>query len=621
MTDLHPELIAAIATRLYREAASAAAPAIRQPIVPNASVSDFRIAAERLLALAPPQTSLPDAPTLAPATASPSIPVNLIPTNGSSHIVKPDLGPHSVGMANPLMPRAGIPNVGTANMGAPNVGTPNMGTPSPSTPNMIAPGMAGTDIGNDPQDGLRGFVRRVRFSSAAAPADAVVRDVEFTRPCQSLSGDDALRRAVARLRSAHAVHTLPAAGNLPMLEQGFDVAGVRRDFPALHQTVHGKPLIWMDNAATTQKPQAVIDAVSRFYARDNSNIHRAAHTLAARATDAYERAREKSREFLGANASREILFVRGTTEGINLIANIFGRSQLREGDEILLTLLEHHANIVPWQMIARATGARIRVVPVNDRGEVLLAEYQRLLGPKTRMVGLVHACNSLGTILPVEEMTRMAKQHGARVLIDGAQSVAHIPVNVQTLGCDFYVFSGHKLFGPTGIGVVYATSELLDILPPWQGGGNMIRDVTFEHTTYADPPARFEAGTPNIADAVGLAAAIEYIQHLGLAAIARHEHDLLRQATEGLSAIPGLRLIGTAAHKVGVISFVLDNVPPEEVGKRLDHEGIAVRSGHHCAQPSLRRFGLEATVRPSLAFYNTPAEVEKLISVVRDIRH
>jgi cysteine desulfurase/selenocysteine lyase len=461
---------------------------------------------------------------------------------------------------------------------------------------------------------LKAFVRQVRFGGVAAPTHAVAGKRGVARPCRELGGDDALVRAVAALRSAQAASAGPSFPS-----GGFDVEAVRRDFPALQQSGHGQPLIWMDNAATTQKPQSVIDAIARFYSRDNSNIHRAAHALAARATEAYEQSREKVREFLGASHIREILFVRGTTEGINLVANTFGRSQLREGDEILLTTLEHHANIVPWQMISRETGARIRVVPVNDRGELLLDEYQRLLGPRTRLVGLVHACNSLGTILPVEEMTRMAKRHGARVLIDGAQSVAHIPVNVQEMGCDFYVFSGHKLFGPTGIGAVYATPELLDGLPPWQGGGNMIRDVTFEHTTYADPPARFEAGTPNIADAVGLAAAIEYVQRLGLAAIAGHEHDLLRQATAGLSAIPGLRLIGTAPHKVGVLSFVLDKLPPEEVGKRLDREGIAVRAGHHCAQPSLRRFGLEATVRPSLAFYNTPAEVEKLVAAVSRI--
>jgi cysteine desulfurase/selenocysteine lyase len=395
----------------------------------------------------------------------------------------------------------------------------------------------------------------------------------------------------------------------------FDVEAVRRDFPILREKVHGRPLAWFDNAATTQKPQAVIDALSAFYAHDNSNIHRGAHSLAARATDAYERARRIVADFLGAAGPDEIIFVRGCTEGINLVANVCGAG-LGGGDEIVLTELEHHANIVPWQMVAERTGAVIRVAPIDDRGEVILEAYERLLGPRTRIVSLSHASNSLGTILPVELMTRLAKARGARVVVDGAQSVSHFPVNVAAIGADFYVFSGHKIFGPTGIGAVHATMESQRSLPPWQGGGNMIRDVTFARTTYADPPAKFEAGTPNIADAIGLGAALEYVTGLGRERVAAYEHGLLEHATARLAAIDGLRLVGTAAHKVGVLSFVLPGRDPLEIGRLLDREGIAVRAGHHCAQPSLRHFGLEATVRPSLAIYNTRDEIDRLADVV-----
>ena len=399
----------------------------------------------------------------------------------------------------------------------------------------------------------------------------------------------------------------------------FDVPTIRRDFPVLDQQVHGKPLVWFDNAATTQKPQSVIDVVANFYAHDNSNIHRGAHTLAARATDAYEQARQKVQAFLGASSAKEILFVRGTTEGINLVAQTYGRKFLQPGDEIVLTTLEHHANIVPWQMIAKEKGAVLRVVPINDRGEVVLEEYQSLLGPRTRLVALSQASNTLGTVLPVAEMTQMAKRYNARVLIDGAQSVSHMPVDVQQIGCDFFVFSGHKIFAPTGIGVVYAKEELLEIMPPWQGGGNMIGNVTFEETTYAEPPAKFEAGTPNIADAVGLGAALDYVSRLGLPNIARHEQELLRYATEQLVRIPSLRIIGTAPEKVGLISFVLKERKTEEVGRLLDQEGIAVRAGHHCAQPSLRRYGLESTVRPSFSLYNTCEEIDRLVAAVHRI--
>ncbi len=448
-------------------------------------------------------------------------------------------------------------------------------------------------------DGLGAFVRKIQSSHA--------------HPKSGLCSEDPNTDVLRRLFSAGG----PAIGGS---SRPLDVPSIRKDFPILNQRVHGKPLAWFDNAATTQKPQSVIDAISRFYANDNSNIHRGAHTLAARATDAYEQARQKVQGFLGASSAKEIIFVRGTTEGINLVAKTYGAKFLQPGDEIVLSNLEHHANIVPWQMIAKEKGAVIRVIPVTDRGEIMLEEYQKLLGPRTKLVALTQASNSLGTILPVAEMTQMAKRYNARVLIDGAQSVAHIPVNLQQLGADFYVFSGHKIFGPTGIGVVFVKEELQEIMPPWQGGGNMIKNVTFEETTFSDPPAKFEAGTPNIADAVGLGAALDYVSKLGLPNIANYEHQLLEYATEHLSRINGLRLIGTAREKVSVISFVLPNKRTEEVGKLLDMEGIAVRAGHHCSQPSLRRMGVETTVRPSFSFYNTKEEIDRLVDAVRRIQ-
>jgi cysteine desulfurase/selenocysteine lyase len=375
--------------------------------------------------------------------------------------------------------------------------------------------------------------------------------------------------------------------------------------------------VWLDNAATTQKPRRVIDRLTYFYEHENSNIHRAAHTLAARATDAYEGARESVRRFVGARSTEEIIFVRGATEGINLVANAWGRANVGAGDEIVVTWLEHHANIVPWQQLCAATGAKLRVAPVDDRGQIQLDAYARLLGPRTKLAALTQVSNALGTITPVGEMTALAHRVGARVLIDGAQAVSHLPVDVVALDCDFYVFSGHKVFAPTGIGAVYGKREVLAAMAPWQGGGNMIADVTFEHTTFQGPPARFEAGTGNIADAVGLGAALDYVERIGIENISRYEHDLLAYATQRVKPIPGIRLIGTADDKASVLPFVLAGYRPEEVGGALNEEGIAVRAGHHCAQPILRRFGVEATVRPSLAFYNTCAEVDLLVSVLQ----
>lgn len=397
----------------------------------------------------------------------------------------------------------------------------------------------------------------------------------------------------------------------------FDVNAVRRDFPILQERVNGRQLVWFDNAATTQKPQSMIDRLAYFYRHENSNIHRAAHALAGRATDAYEAARSKVQRFIGASQSEEIVFVRGTTEAINLVAKSWGVQNVGAGDEIIVSHLEHHANIVPWQQLASLTGAKLRVIPVDDSGQVLLEEYSRLLNDRTKIVSVTQVSNALGTVVPVKEIIELAHRAGAVALIDGAQSVSHMRVDVQALDADFFVFSGHKVFGPTGIGVVYGKRALLDAMPPWQGGGNMIADVTFERTSFQPAPHRFEAGTGNIADAVGLGAALDYVTRVGIENIARYEHELLCYATQLMQPIPGVRLIGTAHDKASVLSFVLNGYTPEEVGRALSEEGIAVRAGHHCAQPILRRFGLEATVRPSLAFYNTPDEVDRMISVVR----
>jgi cysteine desulfurase/selenocysteine lyase len=414
-----------------------------------------------------------------------------------------------------------------------------------------------------------------------------------------------------------------APGMLPELNVKagfFDPRVVRRDFPILQERVHGRPLIWLDNGATTQKPNAVIDRLSTYYRHENSNVHRAAHTLAARSTDAYEGAREKVRRFLNAGSTREIVFVRGTTEGVNLVAKSWGARNVSEGDEIVITWLEHHANIVPWQQLCEAKGAKLRVAPVDDSGQVKLDEYEKLLNSRTKIVAFSHVSNALGTITPAQEMVRMARRYGARVLIDGAQSVAHMREDMQALDCDFFVFSGHKVFAPTGIGVVYGRADLLDNTPPWQGGGNMIADVTFEKTTYNAAPARFEAGTGSIADAVGLGAALDYLSEVGIENVNRYEHELLRYATAGILTVPGLRLIGTAKEKAGVLSFVLDGVQTEDVGKALDAEGIAVRAGHHCAQPILRRFGVETTVRATLAMYNTCEDVDALVNALHRIQ-
>jgi cysteine desulfurase / selenocysteine lyase len=414
-------------------------------------------------------------------------------------------------------------------------------------------------------------------------------------------------------------HPQPSQFSLapPVGMSKFDVEAVRRDFPMLAERVHGRPLVYLDNAATTQKPRAVIDRLADFYYRENSNVHRGAHELAERATEAYEDARAEVASFLGAPSPDGIIFTRGTTESINLVAQSWGRSQLAAGDEIVLSRLEHHANIVPWQLVAEQTGAVLKVADIDDDGQLVLDSLASLLTPRTRLVAVSQVSNVLGTIVPVEAVIKAAHSAGARVLVDGAQAVAHMPVDVRAMDADFYAFSGHKVFGPTGIGALYAKPETLAGMPPWQGGGNMISDVSFERTLYQQPPARFEAGTANIAGAVGMAAALRYLTKLGLPAVANYEHGLLDDALAAMTAVPGLTMIGTAPQKASVLSFVLDGYSPEEVGSALDRQGIAVRAGHHCAQPVVRRFGLESVVRPSLAMYNTCAETDQLVAALQ----
>ena len=401
---------------------------------------------------------------------------------------------------------------------------------------------------------------------------------------------------------------------------GFDVERIREDFPVLKQTIHGKPLVYLDNAATAQKPYAVIEAIRKFHEVDCANIHRGVHELSQRSTAAYEGTRAKMKRFLNARSKSELIFVRGTTEGINLVASSWGRKNVREGDEIIISTMEHHSNIVPWQMLCEATGATLRVIPISDRGELILEEYARLLNPRTKMVAVAHVSNALGTINPVGEIIAMAHRAGALALIDGAQAAPHLKVDVQALDADFYALSGHKMVGPTGIGILYGKSKLLNAMPPYQGGGDMIKTVTFEKTTYADLPYKFEAGTPNIAGGIGLGAAVDYLSHIGLDRIAAYEHELLVYGTQALEQIPGLRMIGTAREKAAVLSFVIDGIHPHDIGTVLDRMGIAVRTGHHCAQPVMDRFGVPATTRASLAFYNTVHEIDALAAGLRKVK-
>jgi len=413
----------------------------------------------------------------------------------------------------------------------------------------------------------------------------------------------------------HRHHEAPSVSH-----SAFDVERVRQDFPILKQKVHGKPLVYFDNAATSQKPLVVIEAEDRFYREYNANIHRGVHELSERATRAYEEARAKVQHLLNAPETREVVFVRSTTEGINLVAATYGRKHVQAGDEVLITAMEHHSNIVPWQMLCEEKGARLRVAPINDRGELVFEEYEKLLGPRTRLVAVTHVSNVLGTINPVREIVGAAHRLGIPVVVDGAQAAPHLKVDVQELDCDFYTFSSHKIFGPTGIGALYGKAALLEAMPPYQGGGDMISSVSFEKTLFNVVPYKFEAGTPNIAATIGLGAAIDYVNGLGLQAIAEYEHQLLAYATESLTRIAGIRIIGTARKKAGVVSFVLAGVHPHDVGTVLDQEGIAVRTGHHCAQPLMDRFGVPATARASLAFYNTREEVDRLAAAIEKVK-
>ncbi|HEY0941863.1 MAG TPA: cysteine desulfurase [Steroidobacter sp.] len=411
-----------------------------------------------------------------------------------------------------------------------------------------------------------------------------------------------------------------AAVTAPRSATTLDVAAIRRDFPILHQTVNGKPLVYLDNAASSQRPKSVIEAISRYYEQDHANVHRGVHTLSQRATDAYEGARETIRRFINARDTKEIVFVRGTTEAVNLVAQSFLRTGFQPGDEILISALEHHANIVPWQMLREQVGAVLKVIPISEQGEVDFIEFEKLIGPRTRLLALAHVSNALGTIVPVEQFIAVAKQHGVPVLLDGAQAIPHTAVDVQALGCDFYCFSSHKMLGPTGMGVLYGKRELLEAMPPWQGGGDMILSVSFEKTTYNQLPWKFEAGTPHISGAIGLAAAIDYLEKIGMDRIAAYEHELLEYATERLCQVPGLRIVGTAEHKAAVVSFTLEGIHPHDIGTILDTEGVAIRTGHHCAMPVMEFFKIPATARASMSFYNTREEIDRLVAALEHTR-
>ncbi|MBY4828304.1 cysteine desulfurase, partial [Burkholderia contaminans] len=559
--------------------------------------------------LALPQGKVPG------ANLAPSAPTHVLSLGNRA----PALAPHAAaqnGLPDNVVSIAPAlePRVGGAALGVPPVNAPAPEGAAKASPYYFTDGSLQGWQGT-PQDIVvpsNGLASPEAFGLPGDDALRALLAVQRDVPVSRASGADVPRYFIDDTHAAEPQGQLYRGAHPP-----FDVNAIRRDFPILQERVNGKQLVWFDNAATTHKPQAVIDRLAYFYAHENSNIHRAAHALAGRATDAYEHARETVQRFIGASSPDEIVFVRGTTEAINLIAKSWGVQNVGEGDEIIVSNLEHHANIVPWQQLAALKGAKLRVIPVDDSGQVLLDEYRKLLNDRTKIVSVTQVSNALGTVVPVKEIVELAHRAGAKALVDGAQSISHMRVDVQALDADFFVFSGHKIYGPTGIGVVYGKRAILDDMPPWQGGGNMIADVTFERTVFQPPPNRFEAGTGNIADAVGLGAALDYVNRVGIENIARYEHDLLAYATSVLAPVPGVRLVGTARDKASVLSFVLKGYETEEVGQALNEEGIAVRSGHHCAQPILRRFGLEATVRPSLAFYNTCDEVDALVRVVR----
>jgi cysteine desulfurase/selenocysteine lyase len=556
----------------------------------------------------PPFAGITDMPAAAaqPGFASEADLASLPSTLGGAMSIIPHLG--NVGA--PTGASAGVPSAPV------NAGEPFLSPPATAPSPGVAPsppiytfaplsGSRSLDAPAGPGLGAAGPGEGYYFLDEGLSASSQASPVPYAVNGQGLD--------LASLPSQHRpeLELPPISG-----PRRFDAHVFRRDFPILQEHVNGKPLIWLDNAATTQKPRVVIERLSRFYERENSNVHRAAHALAARSTDAFEAAREKLRRFINAPSDDTIVWVRGTTEAINLVAKAWGGRNVGEGDEVVITYLEHHSNIVPWQMLCDEKGAKLRVAPVDDRGDVLLDEYEKLLNPRTRIVAFTQVSNALGTVTPVRDMVEMAHRHGARVLVDGAQAVCHMPVDVQALGADFYVLSGHKMFGPTGVGVLYGKLEELEAMPPWQGGGSMIKDVTFEKSIFQDPPEKFEAGTGTIADAVGLGAAVDYLERIGMANIAAYEHGLLNYCLEGLRTVPGLTLVGAPRERAGAISFVLDEWRVEDVGQALNREGIAVRAGHHCAQPILRHFGYETTVRPSFALYNTKEDADALVAAL-----
>lgn len=558
------------------------------------------------------ETRLPQFGGSAPSMPSPSV-MDRLPEKIESPATLPSLSQGEMAASNPAL----MAGAGSIPSGPGLALTAARGSSRETQSSPFSLPLPAFDI---PFPSLDSAFSSIPLSPAFSTQEDTAAALSSATSLYFLQDAGALSRSIPDSRTGSPDVRLAALPDLKLPREQFDVASIRRDFPILQERVNGHSLIWLDNAATTQKPQSVIDRISYFYEHENSNIHRAAHELAARATDAYEDARSKVAHFLNASSSKEIVFVRGATEAINLVAQSWGRRHIGKDDEIIISWIEHHANIVPWQMLAAEKGARLRVAPVDDDGQILLDEYEKLLNHKTRLVSITQVSNALGTITPAHQMVQMAHRYGARVLVDGAQAVSHMPIDVQSLDCDFYVFSGHKVFAPTGIGVLYGKPDVLAEAPPWQGGGNMIVDVTFEKTIYQPPPARFEAGTGNIADAVGLGAATDYLDRIGMANIAHYEHELLIYATKELLTVPGLRLIGTAKEKAGVLSFVLDGFRTEEVGATLNREGIAVRSGHHCAQPTLRRFGVETTVRPSLALYNSFEDIDALVAALRRLK-
>ncbi|KAA0123345.1 SufS family cysteine desulfurase [Methylobacterium sp. P1-11] len=644
----HADLVGRLAREIYGQGQAASqpfAPAIPAgPQVPQALES---------LTQAPGGAPLPSAPLGVPSAPSGGQPAGFQPDAsalaahafgappvglpGLSGPTVPNLAPASPAFADvaaippvhPASPRPVLPDFSFA--GAPELAAALPGGPElhrqiaadHPRANAFAHALAPHLVPADPSkagvdEAQESFARTGKLSRAP---EAPAGDYYFLN-----LGPGPARKAPAspRLEPARTPGLAPrvtSRGSSPVAAP-FDVEHVRRDFPALHQSVNGHPLVWLDNAATTHKPQAVIDATSDFYGRHNSNIHRAAHTLAARATDLFEGGREAVRRFLNAPSKDDIVFLRGTTEAINLVANSYGRAHIGPGDEIIVSTIEHHANIVPWQLLAQQTGATLRVIPVNDRGEIIFEQYAARLSGRTKIVSVTQVANALGTVNPVREIIQLAHAYGVPVLVDAAQSSPHMPLDVQSLDADFLVFSGHKVFGPTGIGALYGKTHLLAAMPPWQGGGHMIEDVTFAKTVYKGAPEKFEAGTPDIAGAVGLGAALDYLAGIGMPAIAAYEHDLLAYAQGGLADVKGLRLIGTAREKASVMSFVIEGQENEAVAHHLDAHGIAVRSGHHCALPALRRFGVDQSVRASLAFYNTRAEVDAFLRALHTLpRH